>query len=198
MTVKLSDVDNRLKLLTEAVRASGRKLPVEIASVLNQVARKTKGTVNKQIRVILAAKKKTVDKGISVPIKANAKSFRAVVKLGKTKRIPLRDFAARQGARGVKYRISKQGGRKLLPSGFIVGSLGEHVFSRTGKFAVATKGRYAGLRREKIAKRKGPSPWGVFVKNKLEKPTGQEVQVELLKQMDRRIKFNVLKASGEI
>lgn len=50
------------------------------------------------------------------------------------KPIPLREFQARQGARGVTYRVSKSGGRRTrlnkYGNAFILQSKGGHVFIR--------------------------------------------------------------------
>jgi hypothetical protein len=44
----------------------------------------------------------------------------------------------------------------------------------------------------------GPSPWGVSIKNNLKKPTVKATKIELIKQIERRIRFLKLKQSGAI
>lgn len=62
--------------------------------------------------------------------------------------IPIRDYGARAGKRGVTYRVSKGGKRKLYENkygkGFIVDRLGGHVFVRSGP---ARKGGKAPIRK---------------------------------------------------
>ena len=64
--------------------------------------------------------------------------------------------------------------------------LGEHVYKREGK------------KRLPIQKLHGPSPWGITVKNKLDKLiAGRDVEPELIKQIDRRIRaVNFKKSQG--
>lgn len=46
--------------------------------------------------------------------------------------IPLRDYGATQLKSGVSFRVTKGGGRSRLDEGFIVDSMGGHVFLRAG------------------------------------------------------------------
>ena len=55
-----------------------------------------------------------------------------------------------------------------------------------------------GKTRLPIRKLLGPSPWGVFVVGKKIGPSAQQIEAELKKQIDRRIRFILLKQSGAI
>jgi len=115
----------------------------------------------------------------------------AVVSLGKSKRTGLQHFGARQDKRGVSYKISKQGGRKRVPSGFMgpsPGVLAPRLYG--GAF------KRLGSTRLPIVKLYGVSPWGAYVKNKFEKPEVVTIAKGLSEQMERRIKLNVLRANG--
>jgi hypothetical protein len=191
--MQLTDVDSRLKKLTEAVRASGRKLSQEIAAAINSTAKKTRGVISKEIRNELVAKKKDIDRYIGISRRASKEKLVGGVKLDKSRRIPLRDFGARQTKKGTTYRTSKTRGRKLAAGAF--------QGPRPGLMKASWKGRVfkrVGKTRLPIQQLYGPSPWGVFVKGKMVAPTSAATRIELIKQMDRRIKFNVLKATGEI
>lgn len=190
--------DNAMQRLAQVVADAGRKLPQELAVAVNATARKTKSVVAKEVTKELAVAQKVVKAQISQPRKARASSPIAEVQLRKSKRIPLRDFGARQNKKGVSYRISKSTGRRTIPGAFIVQSLGGHVFVRNGRFTTASRGRNAGRVREGISKRFGASPFGVYVKQGSSRPVAAATQAELVKQIERRIRFVTLKMTGEI
>lgn len=184
---------DKLRKLGQAIAKSGRKLTPEIAIAINATAKKAANNINKQIREELPLSKAVVAKVVKQNRKASTGLLQATVDVKENGQIPLRDFGARQVKRGVSYKTSKKKGRKLASSAFQGArpgqpkpSWGGRVFKRTG----ATK--------TPIQQLWGPSPWGVFVKRKLKKPTLKETRAELSKQLDRRIRFNVLKASGAI
>lgn len=175
-----------LKKLEKAVSESGKKLPQEVATVLNAVAKKTRSKMSKDIRKHITASAAGVNKVIRSPRKASKQHLGTSVELEATKRLPLKEFKARQTKKGVSYKIDPTQGPKLIPSAFTVAKFGNHVFVREGK------------ERLPINKKYGVSPWGVFVKRKMREPTVSDTQAELAKQLNARIKYNVLKASGAI
>jgi hypothetical protein len=174
-----------LKRLEKAVRDSGRKLPQEVSVAVNATAKKLKTQISKDVRTELAAPAKAVNSKIA-NTRATRSNPSAVVSLSKSKRIPLKEFRANQTKKGVSYKVSKTQGRKRIESGFIVAAYGGNVYQRR------TKARPVGARKY------GPSPWGVFVKRGMTPAAVKFAQKELNKQLERRIKFNVLKASGAI
>ena len=174
-----------LRKLEKAVEQAGKKLPGQVASAVNRTATRTRTHVSREIRKELAAPAKVVNNTLR-KTKATRKRPGAVVTLERSRRIPLRDFGARQTRAGVSYRISKQGGRQTAKSAFMISKMNNRVFKRKGRTRLPIGQLY------------GPSPWGVFIKRKLKKPTLRFVQRELKKQMQQRIEFNVLKASGAI
>ncbi|MEM1224609.1 MAG: phage tail protein [Planctomycetota bacterium] len=177
---------SKLAALTSAVDQSGRDLDREVAAAVNATATKTASLVNKSVRTELSVTAKSVKRGIQKGRRATAAYPNTSVSLHPSRRLPLKDFKPRQTRKGVSYKISKRGKRTTLPSGFISGHLGDHVFVRVGK------------PRLPIRKPMGPSPWGVFVKQDMAPAVQMQSEQELDKQLDRRIKFNLLKASGEI
>jgi hypothetical protein len=58
------------------------------------------------------------------------------------------------------------------------------------------KGRRQGKIAQPILKLYGVSPWGVYVKNDMSAVEVEAVSKELVKQMERRINLNVLRANG--
>jgi hypothetical protein len=190
----------RVNELSKVLKGSDKKIRRQLTIAVNATSKKTQGGIAKQVATELATAQKNIKKTIKIKKKASnsEKVPQAVVSQTETKRIPLRDFGARQNKKGVSYKVSKSKGRKTIKSAFVVQSLGGHVFQRRGEKARVKKGRNAGKMKQKIFKLFGASPWGVFVKNKMKKPVVKESKQELIKQIERRIRFLKLKESGAI
>jgi hypothetical protein len=179
-------VDSRqLDGLRKAIEGTGRKLPAEFAIAINKTATKCKGIMAKQVSQQIKVTQAVVKQQIKTGRKANKSYLTTTVRILPKARISLRDFGAKQTKAGVTYQIARTGQRRFIPSGFIVDSLGGHVFQRRGKD------------RTPIDKRFGPSSWGVFVKGKARAPSVELTQEELQKQIDKRIQFiNFRKTQG--
>lgn len=191
--LSVSTKNDSLGRLADAVERSGRKLPREISTAVNAAARKTKSIIAKGVTTELATRQKTVKQHVSQSRKSVPTKLQAAVRLAKSKRIPLKEFKPRQTRAGVSYRISKRTGRATIPGAFqgprpglMKASWRGNVFKRVGKSRLP------------IVKLFGPSPWGVFVKRKMSRPTAEQARAELMKQLERRIRFNNLKADGTI
>lgn len=194
---------SQMKRLEEAVKRAGKKIAKEVAGAINQVAKKTRLDMGRQVRETIALKKAESEKPISVAVDATAADLRALVRLKKTPRLGLRHFGAKQDKKGVTYKIAKQGGRKRVNGAFLGPKPGVvktswkgNVFIRYGAKVVATKGRYKGTLRQQIKQIKGVSAYGAYAKNELAVPLSADVLAELTKQIDRRINLNVLRAEG--
>lgn len=188
--------NDQLDKLIAATQKARRSLPKELAAACNKTARGMKTPISQEIRKELAVKAAVVKAVIdqtrtAKPIGILNKKTEAAVAVKSSKRIPLRDFGARQIKAGVTYRISKSGGRKRIQGAFMVAKLGNHVFTRA-KDVRRNPPKYNAL---PISKKFGASPWGVFVKNKMDVPASKEAEQRLAKEIDRRIQYNVFKAS---
>jgi hypothetical protein len=181
----------QLQRLTDAVKASGKKLPKEIAGAINQVSRKTKLEMGRDIRKQVAIPKDEVEKPLKIKTQATGESLSAIVSLKKTPRLGLRHFGARQDKRGVSYKISKRGGRKRVDGAFQGPKPGAMKTSWKGNaFKRVTKSRLP------IIKLLGVSAYGTYKRNEMAGPQVKAIEDELSKQLDRRINLNVLRASG--
>jgi hypothetical protein len=175
------------------IEGTGRKLRTELAIAVNATAAKGKRIVAKEIGNELATAQKNIAKEIGTGRKANAVNISSVVEVKKTGRIPLRDFGARQTKKGVSAKVSKSKGRKMYDGAF--------QGPRPGLINARWRGRVfrrLGKTRLRIAQLMGPSAWGVFVVGKKIGPSAKQTQDELKKQVDRRIRFILLKQSGTI
>lgn len=178
--------------LTKAVNGIAKEVRRNVAVAINETSATGKSGVAKKVAAELAIAQKIIKKEIS-NTKANANNLSSNLRLKKTSRISLRYFGAKQNKAGVTYKISKTQGRKTILGAFqgpkpgaIKASWRGNVFKRTGSSRLP------------IVKLHGPSPWGVFVKGKMTRKQKKELQAELEIRVQRRIRFLLLKASGQI
>ena len=181
----------KLKELLEATKKAGKSFPKELAQAINQVSKKTRLDIGRDIRKTVALKKADSEKPIKVMSTATTGKLSATVRLNKTRRLGLNAFGARQDKSGVSYRISKNGGRKRVAGAF--------QGPRPGVMKVSWRGnafKRVGKSRLPIVKLRAVSAWGAYAKNDLSGPQVKAIEAELAKQMERRIKLNILRANG--
>ena len=176
--------------LIKSLKAVSDNLTKELGIVAWKAARPAKALISKEVTKELAVPQKIVKSKIWT--KKVGKTG-AAIQLDKSKRIELRDFGARQTKKGVSYKISKSKGRSTIRQAF----KGPRPGLTFAKHKGSVFGR-VGESRKPIAKLYGPSPWGVFQKQKLSVPVRKKIETELEKQMVERIRFRTLKKSGAI
>lgn len=182
---------DQLERLATATARAGKKMKKELAGAINQVSKKTKLQMGRDIRNTINLKKDEAEKPLSIRTNASEGSLFAVVQLKKTPRLGLRHFGAKQDKRGVSYKIGKKGGRSRVDGAFSGPKPGVVKTSWKGNASKRT-----GKNRLPIVQIKGVSAYGAYVKNKLSAPQLVVVQEELIKQIERRIKLNILRAEG--
>jgi len=186
------DIDaKKLKELLAATKKAGKSFPKELAQAINQVSKKTRVDIGRDIRKTVALKKADSEKPIKVLSTATTGKLSATVRLNKTRRLGLNAFGARQDKSGVSYKISKNGGRKRVAGAF--------QGPRPGVMKVSWRGnafKRVGKARLPIRKLRAVSAWGAYAKNDLSGPQVKAIEAELAKQMERRIKLNILRANG--
>jgi hypothetical protein len=181
----------QLKRLRESVGKAKTKFGRELAAAINQVARKTKLDIGRDVRSVIAIKKKESESPLKIHAKATAEQPKTTVSIAKTRRLGLRHFGAKQDKTGVSFKISKQGGRQRVQGAF--------QGPKPGVMNVKWKGnafRRVGKERLPIIHLRGVSAFGAYVKNKFTPQQIKRINDELSKQMERRIKLNILRASG--
>lgn len=164
-----------------------KKLRQQVAIALNQTAKKAQTLLAKEISKEVVLAQKEIKKTIKQDRKAKPEVLATNVVQKESSRLSLKQYKARQNKVGVRYRISKKAGGKTIKSAFIADTLGSHAYKRKGK------------KRLPIQKLWGPSPWGVTVKNDLDKLIiNRDIEPELIKQIDRRIRaINFKKTQGQ-
>jgi hypothetical protein len=191
--ISLSIDQSQLSRLETAARNAGKLMSKELAAAINATAKTTRLDMGRKIREELNVGKSSIESAIKIVRTATPTGLSAGARLNQTERIPLRDFGAKQNKAGVSYKISKRGGRALVKGAFqgpkpgaMKASWRGRVFKRVGKDRLP------------IVQLMGPSPWGVFVKRRMTSWQIQGTETELRWQIERRIRFNVLRASGLI
>ena len=183
--IGIGGINRDIAKLQKSIGGTNRKITRELNTAINQTVRKASRLSTQEITQELAVAQKVVKEKIAVK-KSKHTELRAVVTIQESRRIPLKDFKAKQNKRGVAYKISKRKGRNTIPGAFIVDKFGGNVFKRTND----SRGPLQSFR--------GASPWGVFRKQRSKKKVEKQVQKELRKQIQRRIRFIELKKSGAI
>lgn len=133
-----------------------------ILSAVNDTARKARTMAINGIAAEVMMKKKFIGENIRVRNATNWNGYTAVVEIS-GKRIPLIQFGARKGKRGVTYRISRRGGRKTLPGSFLASMVGGLGISKGGTRLSNQQrlGIIAGLFGDEVAEN-APRHEGVF------------------------------------
>jgi hypothetical protein len=174
-------------------------------------AKQAKTHTSKLVRETVNIKKKDLDPNIDAVRLGNG----AKMSVKESKRLPLRDFGAKDTKKnGVTYRISKggagsvqmskrmtvattrgRGGRGRVSDAFILNKatrkgkphdFSGHVFKRVGK------------KRNPIRKLYGVSAWGVVVKNDMIRPIAAQAEINLEKNVLRRINLQMLRRTGVV
>lgn len=183
----------QIKRLKDAVGKARKSLPKELAAAINETAKQGRTQMGRNIRSVVNMSKKTAEKALKVKEKATAANLRGVISLGKEQRkgFGLQHFGGRQNKKGVSYRISKTGGRKMVAGAFMGPKPGQlapklygGVFKRVGKSRLP------------IVKLYGVSPFAAYAKNDFTKPDAVFITKGLQKNIERRINLNVLRANG--
>lgn len=183
----------KLQALKDAVHGTAMNMRREFATVLNKTAKAGERIIAKEVATELATPIKVIAKTIRQRKRAAPDDLKSSVEMGKTKRIPLREFGARQTRAGTSYKISRSKGRKTIRGAFqgpkpgvMKASWRGNVFRRVGKMRLP------------IVKLYGPSPWGVAVVGRKVEPSRNQIQAELNKQINRRLDYILKKKSGVI
>ena len=176
----------QLKRLEQSLGEKAKRLPRELQTAINATARKVASEAAKDLAKILPLKQATLKKIVRQKSKATAGKLRARVGIGEGYPIPLRMFKPTQLKRGVSVKMVRGQKRSIVRDAWIAKQWGNHVYKRT------TAERYP------IAKQFGPKPGDYFAELGTERKARATAETELKKQIEKRIRFNVLKSQGVI
>ena len=188
LDIKVNDA--QLREVTEALRDVPKGLQKALAGAVNDTVRSTVTFISTKIRDRINIKKKDIDPHLK-RTKATVSRPSAAVKLSESERLGVKYFGAKQSKKGVSYKIEKGGKRQLIERAFIAERIGGHVFKRQEDPSPPPGHRRKGtpvlVKRLKIFKKMGASPWGVFVKAGLEKVVVPDSAEKLQKNLDRKV-----------
>lgn len=181
----------QLTALRKACGEAKKSFAKELAAGINATTKATRTKISKDIRSVVAMKKKDVDSKLKITSKATAQNPVGHLVLEAGRRAGLQYYDARQDNRGVSYKIKPKGGRQRVNGAF--------MGPTPGTFAPKLNGgvfKRAGTTRLPIIKLYGVSAIGAWLKNDFSNDTVGFISKGLEKQMERRIKLNVLRANG--
>lgn len=170
--LKLEVRQQDIQRLESVTKKFNKRLNGRLATVMNRTARFTatysvdevvSRVVLKPAQVKNTGKKEHKKKQVFQSKKATARRLHAQVRVAKRNRYGLEKFAkAKQNSTGTTYQIEKSGGAKNAIGAFMgpkpnrkAAKLHGGVFKRIGRSRLP------------IARKKGPSVWGVFKKSRL-------------------------------
>lgn len=184
--------DRDVKRIAAGLGGYSRRLPQQLAIIVNATAKKVRTKMSRDVRSEMAIKARDMNRMLSVR-KAHKGRISAVVTLKHSFRPSLKAFSPRQTRKGVTYRISKKGSRKLAIGGFMGAKPGQlsvklrgHVYKRVTK------------KRLPLTRLDGASAWASFNHNGMKPPTKLYARRELRKQIKRRANYLTLKRKGKI
>jgi hypothetical protein len=183
----------QLKRLRIAVGKAKKNFGRELATAINQVARKTKLDIGRDVRSVISLKKKEAEAPLKIHARATPEQPKTRVSIAKTRRLGLRHFGAKQDKKGVSFQISSQGGKNRVEGAF--------QGPKPGVMNVKWRGnafRRVGKERLPIVHLRGVSAFGAYVKNNFTPQQTKRINDELSKQMERKIRENILRAQGLI
>ena len=178
-----------IERLRSALGSMEKGLPREVATAINATAKKVRTEAARLLKKELNVPVKVLKKAIHNKSKATKENTRAVVGLFKGYPIPLKYFKPKQTkAGGVTYRIDPKlkgkAGKSSLRDAFIINAYNGNVYRRKGK------------KRGPVEQQYGPSPGVAFEQAGIAQAARKTAADELPKQMERRIRFILLKNAG--
>lgn len=188
LSINTDRLDKRINLIKGGMKQA-------IARASRRAATHGKKLISDEVRQRVAIKAGTVKKQVK---SYKGENTGQVLKLKKSGRVSLREFGARQTARGVSYRIGKSGKRGFIASAFQGPKPGMMftkyegtVFKRIGAKKKMTKGSYIGKLRQPITKIWGPSTWGAFTGGKTKPDATKPVKSDLEEFYQKRLEHEV-------
>lgn len=186
-----SDTSGARKYLSDLQQ---REIPRVIGRTLNRTASSVMSRASREMRTRVNLKKAVIDKAIS---KRRSNEIQTLTALGlgrawfeirySGKPFGIRDFDARETAKGVTFKVARIGRRKLYVrkgnKGFIVDKFGGHIFTRIGE------GR-------QIKKASGPSIPQFAATKRVQASLIQYAQEFWARELERNIKYTISRRKG--
>ena len=185
--IKLEFNQTQMATLQKELRGWPAGIRKAMYQSINDTTTKLRGQMASDLSKSITMKRRDIVPLIS-RTKAKAAKLQANVEMKEAARVSLARFSAKQTKKGITYKIKKSGPRSLIKSAFglSIDKLNRQVFRRVGKSRLP------------IVRLFGPSPAVAFLGEKLDVKTEFDADALLDKNLNRRIKFLLLKRSGAI
>jgi len=178
---------NQLRSVQAELRGWPKGLQKAMSLSINDTTKQVRGQMASDLSKKINIKRRTV---VDLTSRTFAKptKLKANIHMRESERVSLKEFGAKQTAKGVTYRIKKTGGRARIESAFgpNIAKTHRHVFKRAGK------------PRLPLVKLFGPSPAVAFLGEELDKKTEIDADKLLFNNLNRRVRFLLLKKAGKI
>jgi len=192
----------RVAGLFELERAYNAMAKATAKAEARAVGRVSTTIVNNQSRAVvqrLNLKVSRVKEAVRIAVKPTAEQPRVVIEI-KRRPVGLIEYGGQWRGRkseGASAIVLKGSGRSTLGGTFIAAGLksNRQIFERTGKFKVASQGRYAGERRETLKAFYGPSVFSQFRREDIIEVGRKTWEERLPVELQREIAF-ALKQAG--
>lgn len=167
--------------IADAKRYQRQHIPRAAVRAINDLAKQARTLaareVQKERNLLIGDIKKNIE------IKRAQPHFLSAALVVRGGNVPAKRYKPRQTKKGVTIKMKRGGSRTLIKGGFIVDSLGGHVFQRTGEHHTASKGRYKGKRREKIENVYRAGITSAFIKDKVQDALTKLVQTKFKQRL---------------
>jgi hypothetical protein len=179
--------------LRNSIQSVTNNLSKQLGIISWKTSNDGKSFIAKSVEGELRVPQKVIKKTIIAKRMGNNRDVLLIVL--KTARIALKEFKPKQDNQGVTAKINKSGSPYQVKSGFMGPKPGKKA-PRLGGHAY----RRIGGDRLPLRKLKGPSPWGVFVRDELDLKlrTYRHLKDRLRYHMERQLRYLTLKKQGVI
>lgn len=180
--------EKAVQQLKELFGNLGKDMRKEVHIAINQTAKKVRIQAARALQDEIKAPSRILKKAIKSRKEANVDSLRATILLLHGYPIPLKYFGAKQTKKnGVQFRVDarskvKHSSRKM----FILSKYKNHVFIRKGR------------QRGPLERVNGPAPGDAYESAGIPALAKRVAQEELPKQIQRRVRFLILKSQGKL
>lgn len=154
---------------------------------INDTTKKLRGQMSSDLSKSVNMKRRDIVPLMSRTLASNAK-LSGNVQMKEAARVSLAKFSPKQTKTGISYKIKKTGKRERIQTAFglDVAKLNHQVFRRVGKARLP------------IVRLFGPSPAVAFIGEQLDKKTEIDADKLLDNNLNRRVRFLLLKRAGKI
>lgn len=123
-------------------------------AAINKTIRNARTEISKRVGQDIALKAKTIKDSIKPRYARRVQRFPMGEITISPKAIPLKEYKPRPRRTGVSVKVLRKNKRKVIEHAFIVKSLGEHVFVRTGKSRLPIKKLFGPSVRKNVEKQR--------------------------------------------